>query len=172
MTKVKVWDPVVRAFHWTVAVGFAANALLTDAEGKLHEWIGYAIFFLVCLRILWGLTGTRHARFADFPPSVEAAVAQLSDMAAGRNHPHVGHSPLGAWMIYNLLLSLIAICVTGYMMTTDTFFGIGWVEEAHEILVTWAEVSVLAHIAGAVYESRRLGINLPKSMVTGYKEMP
>ncbi|MCV2869959.1 cytochrome b/b6 domain-containing protein [Defluviimonas sp. WL0002] len=172
MSKVRVWDPVVRVFHWSIAGGFAANALFDDAEGKLHEWTGYAILALVCLRLIWGLVGSRHARFADFPPSVGAAVGQLSDMAAGRNHAHVGHSPLGAWMIYNLLLSLIAICVSGYMMTTDAFFGVGWVEELHEILVTWAEISVILHIAGAIYESRRLGINLPKSMVTGYKEMP
>lgn len=148
MNRIKVWDPFVRVFHWAVVAGFTMNALIDDAEGKLHEWIGYAVLALVGLRVIWGIVGTRHARFADFPPSVSAAVGQMTDMATGRRHIHAGHSPLGALMIYNLLLSLIAIGVTGYMMTTDTFFGVAWVEEAHEVLVTWAEVSVVFHVAG------------------------
>ncbi len=79
---------------------------------------------------------------------------------------------LGALMIYNLLATLIGIGVTGYMMTTIAFFGIDWVKEAHEILVTWAEISVVVHIAAVLFELRRLGVNLPKSMVTGYKTLP
>jgi cytochrome b len=93
-------------------------------------------------------------------------------MATGRRHAHAGHSPLGALMIYNLFVTLAAIGLTGWMMTTVTFFGIDWVEEAHEVLVTWAEVSIVLHIAAVIFESRRLGVNLPKSMVTGYKVLP
>jgi cytochrome b len=70
-----------------------------------------------------------------------------------------------------LLLALAGICVTGYMMTTVAYFGIEWVQEAHEVLVTWAELSVLAHVVAVVFESMRLKINLPRSMVTGYKNL-
>ncbi|WP_347309845.1 cytochrome b/b6 domain-containing protein [Defluviimonas sp. SAOS-178_SWC] len=172
MAKVKVWDPVVRAFHWSLVAGFTANAIFTDAEGKLHEIVGYAVVALIGLRILWGLTGTRHARFADFPPSLSGAIRQMREMATGRRHAHIGHSPLGALMIYNLMASILVIGLTGYMMTTLTWFGVGWVEELHEVAVTWAELSIAAHIAAVIFESRRLGINLPKSMLTGYKSMP
>jgi cytochrome b len=75
-------------------------------------------------------------------------------------------------MIYNLLVTRVGIGATGYMMTTNTYFGIDWVEQLHEALVSWAEISVVAHIAAATYESRRLGINLPKSMLTGNKTLP
>jgi len=171
MAAIKVWDPVVRVFHWSLVVGFTANALFTDAESALHEWVGYGIGALILARILWGLIGTRHARFTDFPPSVGGAMGQLAEIASARRRAHVGHSPLGALMIYNLLATILAICVTGYMMTTLAFFGVEWVEEVHEALVSWAELSVALHIAAVVFESRRLGINLPKSMVTGYKTM-
>ena len=75
-------------------------------------------------------------------------------------------------MIYNLLATLIGIGVTGYMMTTVAWFGIEWVEQTHELLVNWAEVSVVAHVLAVMLESRRLGVNLPKSMLTGYKTLP
>lgn len=166
---VRVWDPLVRVFHWSLVLLFTANAILTDPEGRLHERVGYAILILLAVRLAWGLIGTRHARFADFPPSVPAAVAQAREMATWRRHGHLGHSPLGALMIYNLFVTLAAIGLTGYMMGTNMFFGIEWVEEAHEALVSWAELSVVVHVAAVIVESRRLGYNLARSMVTGLK---
>ena len=75
-------------------------------------------------------------------------------------------------MIVNLLLTMLAICISGYLMTTDAFWGIEWVEEMHEVFVTWAEISVLAHVAAVLFESHRTGVNLPRAMVTGTKRVP
>lgn len=172
MRKIKVWDPVVRLFHWSLFVAFAVNAFYTKPGRDLHQWIGYAVAGLIALRLIWGLVGTRHARFADFWPSQRAVLGQLRDMATGRRHVHVGHSPLGSLMVYNLLLTMAALAGSGYAMTTVAFFGAEWVEEVHEALVVWAEISIVAHVLAVVVESRRLGINLPKSMVTGYKTLP
>jgi cytochrome b len=172
MIRTYVWDPLVRVFHWALVAGFAANAFLTDPEGALHEQLGYVVAGLVGFRILWGFIGPRHARFADFPPSPSAAIGQLGDIVAGRIRCHLGHTPLGALMIYNLLATLALIALTGWMMTTKAYWGVEWVEEAHEVLVTLAELSVLAHVAAVAFESVRTRVNLPKAMVTGYKEMP
>ena len=172
MKNVKVWDPLVRIFHWSLVICFTSNALITDPESQLHRQIGYVVAGLVAFRIIWGFVGSRHARFRDFPPSIAGSVGQLSDMATGRKRIHVGHTPLGALMIYNLIVTLIGIAITGYMMTTLRFWGIEWVKELHEICVTWAEFSVLAHIAAVIWESRRTGVNLPKAMVTGSKTLP
>lgn len=171
MQKIRVWDPLVRLFHWSLVAAFVANAFFTKPGRDTHQTVGYVVAGLIAVRLIWGLVGTRHARFADFLPSPRAVLGQLRDMATGRRHVHVGHSPLGALMIYNLLLTMAAIAGSGYAMTTITFFGVEWVEELHEALVTWAEVSVVVHILAVVVESRRLGINLPKSMVTGYKTL-
>ena len=38
--------------------------------------------------------------------------------------------------------------------------------------MTWAEISVLVHVAAVIWESRRTGVNLPRAMVTGYKDIP
>jgi cytochrome b len=172
MTTRVIWDPLVRLFHWSLVAGFTANALILDDESKAHEVVGYVVVGLVLFRILWGLVGTRHARFADFPPSPAAAVGQVKDIATGRETAHAGHSPLGALMIYNLLAVMLAIGATGYMMTTTAYWGVEWVEEAHETLVVWAEISVVLHIAAVIWESRRTGVNLARSMITGKKSFP
>jgi len=172
MEKIKVWDLFVRTFHWSLAGLFLANALLVDHDSDLHLNIGYAIAALVFARIAWGLAGPGYARFSSFPPSLAGAMQQLSEIATGRRRVHPGHTPLGAWMIYNLLLAILTICLSGWLMTTDAFWGLEWPEELHELAVTWAEVSVLLHVTAVLFESRRTRVNLPRAMVTGYKELP
>ena len=170
--RVKVWDPLVRLFHWGLAGAFLANVALTQPGKAAHQWVGYAVAGLIALRLVWGFVGTRHARFADFLPAPGAVLGQVQDMATGRKRRHEGHSPLGALMIFNLLGTMAALAASGHAMTTVPFFGVEWVEELHEALVIWAELSVVAHVVAVVVESRRLGVNLPKSMVTGYKTLP
>lgn len=172
MTKYRIWDPFVRVFHWTVVVCFAANALFTNPEKDLHETLGYIVVGLVGARILWGLVGPRFARFSSFWPTRAGVVGQMGDMATGRTRVHLGHPPLGALMILNLLAAMLVIGATGYMMTTNAYFGIEWVEETHEVFVTWAEISVVAHVVAVIWESRRTGVNLPQAMITGVKSVP
>lgn len=172
MTKHPVWDPFIRLFHWALVAGFAANALFTDDESALHEWVGYAVVGLIALRLVWGLIGSRHARFANFMPSARAALDQAQDIATGRHRVHLGHTPLGALMILNLLGTILLIGATGYLMTTNAYWGVEWVKEAHEVLVGWAEISIVVHIAAVIWESVRTGVNLPRAMVSGVKSVP
>ncbi|MCB1491519.1 MAG: cytochrome b/b6 domain-containing protein [Rhodobiaceae bacterium] len=172
MRHLKVWDPLVRVFHWSLVIAFGANALVIDEESKLHQWIGYIVVGLVLFRILWGFVGSKYARFASFPPNLHRAKGQLVEIATGRTGKHIGHTPLGALMIYNLLLALIVVCVSGYLMTTDMFWGTQWTENLHEAAVTWTEISVVIHILAVIFESRRTGVNLPRAMVSGYKDIP
>jgi cytochrome b len=171
-TRHPVWDPLVRVFHWSLVILFALNALILDDESKWHIWVGYGVAGLIAFRIIWGLAGSRYARFRSFPPSISGALEQARDMTTGRVKQHIGHTPLGAWMIYNLLAALAAIAISGYLMTTNAFWGVEWVEEVHEAAVSWAEISIVAHIAAVIFESRRTGVNLPRAMVTGYKDLP
>ena len=171
-TRHRVWDPFVRLFHWSLVILFTLNALIINDASKWHIWVGYGVAGLVASRIIWGLIGTRYARFRSFPPSISAALAQAGDMVGSRVKQHVGHTPLGAWMIYNLLLALVAISVSGYLMTTNAFLGVEWMKGVHEAAATWAEISVVAHIVAVIFESRRTRINLPRAMVTGYKDLP
>lgn len=172
MQTVKTWDLFIRGFHWCLVVAFTLEALVLDEDSSLHEQVGYFTLVLIGMRIIWGLVGTKYARFSSFKPSISDATIQLADIATQRAKPHMGHSPLGALMIYNLLLSIALIGLTGWMMTTTMFWGSDGVEGLHEGLVIWAGASVGVHIVAVVFESRRSRVNLVKAMVTGYKTLP
>ncbi|MEI4232565.1 cytochrome b/b6 domain-containing protein [Roseovarius sp. D22-M7] len=172
MTTHKIWDPFVRLFYWSLVGLFAANALIVDDDSWIHEWVGYVLAALIVLRIAWGFIGPRYARFASFLPGAQAVTEQVGDIATRRRRTHLGHSPLGALMILALLMGILGICASGYMMTTDAFWGIEWVEDVHETLVTVAEILILLHVAAVILESHRTGINLPWAMITGTKRTP
>ena len=169
----RVWDPFVRVFHWSLAGLFLANEFLTEGESDLHEWFGYAILALIGARVVWGLVGPRPARFSAFPPSLGAARRHLAAMmGSGSLRPAISHNPLGALMVYNLLLTCVALGATGWMMTLDAFWGVEWVEETHEILANWGLISVGLHVAGVMVEQVRSRVDLVRAMITGDKTIP
>lgn len=164
-----IWDPLVRLVHWSVALGVLLNATIIDEDGKWHNMIGYGVFGLVVVRLLWGFIGTKPARFASFPPNVKAAIAHFKELMRGDESEHLSHNPLGALMVYNLWASIIVISATGFMMGTNMFFGVEWVEELHEAVFGWLMVSVLFHVGGVIFESHRTGNRLVRAMITGEK---
>ena len=166
-----VWDIFIRIFHWSLVICFIANAFFTNPEKATHHIVGYCVAFLIGFRLVWGFIGSPHARFKNFPISASSSLEQAKEMLSGQTQVHAGHSPLGALMIYNFILTFIGIVITGYAMTTLYFFGVAWVEDTHRLLVTWAEISVALHIAAVFFESHRLKINLIASMLTGHKNI-
>ncbi|WP_050929105.1 cytochrome b/b6 domain-containing protein [Aestuariivita boseongensis] len=170
--EVAVWDPLVRLIHWTLALTILLNATVIEDESTAHEWIGYVALGLVGLRVIWALVGPTHARFSSFPPSPARAARHLRAIFAKEHSVFLSHNPLGALMVYNIWLSVIALGVTGYMMTTLAFFGVEWVEEAHEVIFGWLVLSVALHVAGVALETRRSGVKLVRAMITGRKNIP
>jgi cytochrome b len=171
-TEVKVWDPVVRFFHWSLVVAFTLNATIIDDDAPLHATVGYVVLALVGFRLVWGLLGTTHARFADFPPDARGAAHQLRSIVLGRRARHVGHSPLGALMIYNLLLTMLLLGATGWAMTLpESVIGHDpeWAEELHEGLFAWALFSIVVHVGAVLFETARTRVNLVRAMFTGRK---
>ena len=58
------------------------------------------------------------------------------------------------------------------MMTTDTWFGVDWVEEVHEALASVMLGLVGLHVLGVVVASLRHRENLVRAMFTGRKRLP
>lgn len=172
LQRIFVWDRFVRYTHWTVAALVIGELTIIDEDWAIHRWAGYAVLILVALRLAWGLIGTRYARFSAFPLSLKSARAHILGMLWGKREVHLSHNPLGALMAYNLWASLVAVCLTGILMTTRTFWGADWVEEIHEIIANWVLLSICLHVAGVLVESWRSKVRLVQAMISGYKEVP
>jgi cytochrome b len=119
----RVWDPFVRIFHWSLVALFTVSFLTGDEIERLHIVAGYAIIGLLGLRIVWGFVGPRHARFSDFVRPPAESLDYMRKAIRRRAPRRLGHNPAGAIMVITLLTVLIAISATGFMMTTDAFWG-------------------------------------------------
>lgn len=167
-----VWDPLVRLIHWGVVSMVLINAAIVAKDSPIHLWAGYTMLALVGVRLLWGVIGTRSARFSTFPPNPFRALGYLRQMRSGDRTVHLSHNPLGALMVYNIWATLLVIGATGYMMGTVKFFGIAWVEQIHELAYDWLLLSIAGHIAGVVFDTWRSGVPLVQAMLHGRKRIP
>jgi cytochrome b len=169
MPKVRVWDRFVRFFHWALVLTFLGAYVSTESIGWVHKGFGYATVVLVVARTVWGFQGTGHARFASFVPSPKALVQYARALLQRREPRHLGHNPAGSLMVLFLLGMVIAIGVTGWMLTLDAFWGNGTVEDMHVVLVDTTVVAIAVHVSANLYASLRHRENLIASMVTGQK---
>jgi len=165
---VKVWDPLIRVFHWIFAAAVIV-ALMSDEARSLHKTAGYLAAGLVLLRLVWGFVGSTHARFADFVRSPGAVLAYLRDVV--RLHPrrYLGHNPAGGAMILALLGLVLVASLSGWMTETDRFFGVFWVEAVHAGSANLLLGLVVLHMVGVVLSSLLHGESLIRAMITGRK---
>lgn len=205
MTKegmIRVWDPLVRVFHWGLVAAFALAWLTAEASETAHEAIGYVAAGLIAARLVWGFTGPPYARFAQFLRAPDAVVAYLRDIAAGREKRHIGHNPAAGAMVVALLLAIGGTAYTGWLMAdpariaalpqAPALVAAAWAdddgddrhggrersaaearfEETHEVLANLSLLLVALHVGGVALASRRHHENLPLAMITGDKRAP
>jgi len=179
-SQVYVWDPFVRAFHWTVVVGFTIAYLTEDDLLTVHVWAGYVVGVLVAARIIWGLIGSPHARFSDFIYAPATAVAYIRDLLRFRGARYLGHSPGGGYMVILLLIFLAATVITGLVVYGGDqqagplagMFSKGFgesFEEVHEVIANITLALIFFHVSAVVLASFVHHENLVRAMVTGYK---
>jgi len=180
---VRVWDPLIRIFHWTLVAAFAVAYFTEDDLLTLHVWAGYLVGGLILFRLVWGFVGTPHARFSDFVRPPRQVIAYLKDVLAFRARRYLGHNPAGGVMILALLVSLITTVVTGLAVYgAGEMAGpmAGWLaglgeqgaealEEVHELFANLTLALVVAHVAGVVLASLQHRENLVRAMITGRK---
>ena len=167
--KVLVWDAPVRVFHWLMVFSFAAAYLTAESERwrLLHVSLGYTMAGLVAFRIVWGLIGTRHARFSDFVRGPAAIARYVAGMLRGEPKRHVGHNPLGALAIVALLGLTLAIAASGWAVFNDA--GGESLEGVHEFAANAMLAIVGLHVAGVLLASKFGHENLIGAMLTGRK---
>lgn len=195
---IRVWDPLVRVFHWGLVAAFAVAWFSAEEMSTVHEVSGYVVAGLIAFRLIWGLVGSHYARFAEFLRGPSATLGYLGDMVRGREHRYLGHNPVGAVMIVAMLVTLSGTAYTGWLLeepgraamlpelpqiAAPAFadedgeageyggeaMGGETVEELHETFANIMLFLIAAHIAGVVLSSFRHHENLARAMVTGDK---
>jgi cytochrome b len=166
---IKVWDLPTRAMHWTPAASVIVAFATHEGFGFFHEVIGYIALGTALLRVVWGLIGGGHAAFSDFVRMPAAVLRYFGEVVARREKRYIGHNPLGGWMILLLLANTIFCGITGWLMTTHTFFGSEWLEDLHSLSGHVYLLLVPLHLIGVVYTSIRHRENLAGAMLHGKK---
>jgi len=110
---VEVWDLLVRIFHWTLVIAFIVAYLTAEEENMVHIYAGYTVLGLIVFRVIWGIVGSKYARFSDFVYSPSHVIQYLKDLKTGNVTHYLGHNPAGGWMIIALLLSLFVVTISG-----------------------------------------------------------
>lgn len=170
--KVAVWPAAVRIAHWALAASIAACLVLHEG-GRAHELIGYAALTVAALRVLAGIVvRSPLLRFGGFVTGPRATLAYLRALRAGREPHHLGHNPLGGWMIVALLAAALLAGGSGALYVTDRFWGDDFVYDLHR-WAGWAfAVLVPLHVAGVAFTSWRQRENLVAAMFSGRKRAP
>ena len=183
---VPVWDLATRLFHWSLAALVLFNLILGGKEPGLefvlHVLGGYLVGLLLLYRFVWGLIGSPHSRFRDFVagwPVVKTYAGRLIRFDPPR---HVGHNPLGGWMIVLLLATLSFIVFTGLFgagrQTSGSLaaylplFLSHWLGELHELAsdVLWGLIGI--HVAGVLLDWLLTRENIVWAMIKGDKQLP
>ena len=181
--QIKVWDPLVRFFHWALVSAFIIAYVTEEDFLTIHSWAGYLILSLLCIRFVWGFIGTRYARFSDFAYSPEKIIQFLNDTLRLGAKRYLGHNPAGGAMVFLLLFSLLITTTSGVILlgaeehagpvahwfTQPESTWADILEEAHEFFANLTLLLVFVHVAGVLIESLIHKENLLSAMITGFK---
>ncbi|MGB8818116.1 MAG: cytochrome b/b6 domain-containing protein [Rhizobiaceae bacterium] len=166
---IPVWDPLVRVFHWSL-VSIIAYEFLAEAGDSAHRILGYVALGLIAFRLIWGVIGTRHARFADFVKSPFEIFAYVKSIIKGHPKRYIGHNPAGGAMVIALLVLVLGVGGTGWAMRTEALWGQAWIENLHIGIANFMILFIIAHVGGVIAASFQHKENLVRSMVTGKKD--
>jgi cytochrome b len=181
--RVQVWDPLVRLFHWSLAISVLVAFLTEDDWLDLHVAAGYTVLALIGARLVWGVIGTRYARWSNFVRGPRATLAYLADVRRGRAARYLGHNPAGAAMIMALLLGLTVTALSGLAVLgavelsgplAPYLQGLSsqsahQLEEFHEVVANLTMLLVPLHLVGVALASWQHRENLVRAMIDGTK---
>jgi cytochrome b len=162
--RVRVWDPFVRFFHWSLTGAVLIAFLTGDALEGLHVFAGYVVMGLIAARLVWGTIGPKHARWWDFVRGPRAIKAYLGDVLRGHPARYLGHNPAGGAMAVALIAGLVLTTLTG--LAAQSVHGL---KDVHELIAYATLCLVPLHLLGIAVASFQHQENLVRGMIDGYK---
>ena len=179
--EVRVWDFPTRVFHWGLVTLIAVAWLTANAGSPIlavHIACGTAALGFIVFRVLWGVMGTRHALFSDFVRGPSETKGYARELAQGRPSYHLGHNPLGGWMVLALMVTVLAVAFSGMTVARAGFYGPlaqytdgAWYGHLHGLLTNTLVFLIVAHVGGVVFHGLLTSENLPRAMITGNKRV-
>ena len=170
MNKVLIWDWPVRIGHWLLVGAFALAWITGDSEEwrLVHACAGGTVVGVILFRLLWGIAGTRHARFTSFVRGPGAVLDYVFGLLRGDESKYAGHNAAGAWAIVALLALGLLTGASGWLVYQDMVGE--WLEEVHEALASGMLTVAAVHVAGVIVSSLAHRENLVRAMLTGFKQ--
>lgn len=188
---VLIWDLPTRLFHWLLALSFALTYIFAQLGSEYIEWhlrCGYVVLGLMIYRVIWGLIGTKYARFTALPISPKNVIGYLKafnektdkDADNKDTNKYLGHNPLGSLMVLFFVVSLLLQAGSGLFMDDEIFTTgpyVGYFGESfdkimstiHHNLADGILIAVVLHIVAVLYYLKIKRQNLIKPMITGKK---
>jgi cytochrome b len=167
--RILVWDLPTRVFHWLLAASFLGAWLSAESERfrDIHVVLGYTVLGLVAFRLVWGLIGTRYARFSSFPIAPRRVLRYLKSLLTPAPQHHVGHNPAGSLAIYALLALALLVGASGYAAYNE--IGGELLAELHDGVASAMLGLVFIHIGAVIVSSLIHRENLAAAMLHGRK---
>ena len=173
MRQILVYDLPTRLFHWLFAgffiTAFAIANLVDDESARfsLHMLAGLGMVFVVALRLVWSLVGTRHARLTDLALNPMQLLGYFKGMFSAGGKRWLGHNPASSWAAVAMVGLALGLGTTGYLMAAGGENDA--LKEVHELMANAFLVVVLLHLGGVVAHVLRHRDRLQATMVTGRK---
>jgi cytochrome b len=182
---VPVWDLGIRFFHWALVILVTTSVVTIKLDAiTWHQWSGYGVLTLLIFRLLWGIFGGTHARFANFVAGPGKVLGYLKGIFNRKEHGGwLGHNPIGALSVLAMLASLLFQAVSGLFTNDDDFSFEGplykWagkeisdqLTHLHHLNATLIYVLVGLHVAAILFYLVYHRDNLVGPMLTGYRKV-
>lgn len=177
--RVFVWDLPTRLFHWLLAAAVIGAVVTGQQGGAMMDWhgrCGLSIVGLLAFRLVWGITGSTYARFAQFFPTPGNVAAYLRGEWRGE-----GHNPVGALSVFLMLALLTVQVATGLVGNDDIAFSGPLMDLVtknfsnrmtgiHQMLANVIYVLVPLHVVAILIYARFKKQYLVRPMLTGWKD--
>mgnify|MGYP001814661321 CR=1 FL=1 len=166
--RIKVWDALLRLFHWLLVIAMAVAFLSAEEASPLNHWhmlSGWVAAILIAFRVVWGFVGGEHARFSSISKGGGLG-HHMTEMLRFKPESAIGHNPVG-WVSAVLLISVSVATIWSGALIVTSGGEVG--EDFHEI-IGWSLLAlIVAHVAAVIIMSVLTRENLVRAMVTGSK---
>lgn len=179
----KVWDISIRLFHWLLVAAIGFCWFSGKQGGNWMEWhmlSGYAVLGLIIYRIVWGVFGSKYARFKAFLYSPKTTFNYAKSLLKGQEQHYLSHNPLGALGVFALLALCLAQAGTGLFATDDimtdgplmTYISYDLslqLTQWHRLIFNGLQALVVLHVLAVLYHQVFRKERLLQGMMTGKK---